>query len=726
MTDQLRSLLSLLPEGGPGADARALVRRAYQYAQERLVDAADLTERLGVASILAELHLDAEVMAATLLQQVSDEDELRDTFGENVAALVRCIARLDEVEDRVRQDEERERDSQEIESLRKFFIAMAEDDIRVIFIKLAERIYRMRSAQASSPAVQQRLARGTLEIYAPLANRLGIWQWKAELEDLAFRYLNPSTYHELEQLLAARQDERQQRVQRHIERLRQALRDAGIPHKIKGRPKHIYSIYSKMRRKSIPLSQVYDAEGIRVIVQTEPQCYQVLGIVHQLWTPIPSEFDDYIANPKPNGYQSLHTAVIGEDGRALEVQIRTEEMDYVAEFGVAAHWRYKEQEAKVSPQLMEHIAALRQGVRDLTEAARDARSFIKELRSADFFESRIFVFTPHGKVIELPQGATPIDFAYAIHTEIGHHCRGARVNGQWVPLNHHLKTGDQVEIITSKSGGPSRDWLNTELGFVKTNRARQKIRQWFRRQTREENVARGRAIVEQELKRLGLDSTFSVEEIAELFTKHYQRLDEFLYAVGIGDVGSERLIHRIEMLWQRSGGGDEETELPEETLLAPPPPMPSPSRPTDLQVQGTGGLLTRLAQCCHPLPGDEIIGYVTRGKGVTIHRRDCPNILRLGQTERERLIEVSWGRSEATFPVQVSIQAYDRSRLLHDITAVLADEDIYVLAVKTGKRNRYNILPIYITIEVSSLTQLNRVLNKLAQVPNVIDVRRRV
>ena len=720
----LTSLLSSLPEGGPGADARALVRRAYQYAQGAGVDDATLRRSLSVASILADLHLDAEVMAATLLQRTGQPDSIQEAFGESVAGLVRCLARLDEVEGRVRQDEERERDTQELESLRKFFIAMAEDDIRVIFIKLAERIHQMREAQQALAETQQRLARGTLEIYAPLANRLGIWQWKAELEDLSFRYLNPFTYYEMERLLAARRDERQARVRHHIEVLQQALREAGIPHKIKGRPKHIYSIYSKMRRKSIPLSQVYDAEGIRVIVETEPQCYQVFGIVHQLWTPIPSEFDDYIANPKPNGYQSLHTAVIGEDGRALEVQIRTEEMDYVAEFGVAAHWRYKEQEAKVSPQLMEHIAALRQGVRNLTEAARDARTFIKELRSADFFENRIFVFTPHGKVIELPQGATPIDFAYAIHTEIGHRCRGARVNGRWVPLDHPLQTGDQVEIITSKSGGPSRDWLNAELGFVKTNRARQKIRQWFRRQTREENVARGRAIVEQELKRLGLENDFTVEEIAEMFAKRYPRVDEFLYAVGVGDVGTERLVHRIELRQQREQPQEEE-ELPEETLIAP-PSVSQPLQTGDLQVQGTGGLLTRLAQCCHPLPGDEIVGYVTRGRGVTIHRRDCPNILRLSQIERERLIEVSWGTSQATFAVQVLIQAYDRARLLHDITAVLANEDVNLTAVKTGKRNRYNILPIYVTIEVPSLTKLDRVLSKLGQIPNIVEVRRNV
>ncbi len=720
----LTSLLSSLPEGGPGADARALVRRAYQYAQEAGVDDATLERSLSVASILADLHLDAEVMAATLLQRTGQPDSIRELFGESVAGLVRCLARLDEVEGRVRQDEERARDTQELESLRKFFIAMAEDDIRVIFIKLAERIHQMREAQQAPAEVQQRLARGTLEIYAPLANRLGIWQWKAELEDLSFRYLNPATYHEMERLLASRRDERQARVQRHIRLLQEALRKAGIPHKIKGRPKHIYSIYSKMRRKSISLAQVYDAEGIRVIVETEPQCYQVLGIVHQLWTPIPAEFDDYIANPKPNGYQSLHTAVIGEDGRALEVQIRTEEMDYVAEFGVAAHWRYKEQEAKVSPQLMEHIAALRRGVRDLTEAARDARTFIKELRKADFFENRIFVFTPKGKVIELPPRATPIDFAYAIHTEVGHRCRGARVNGRWVPLDHPLQTGDQVEIVTGKSGGPSRDWLNAELGFVKTNRARQKIRQWFRRQTREENVARGRAIVEQELKRLGLENDFTVEEIAEMFAKRYPRVDEFLYAVGVGDVGTERLVHRIELRQQREQPQEEE-ELPEETLIAP-PAVSRPPQTGDLHVQGTGGLLTRLAQCCHPLPGDEIVGYVTRGRGVTIHRRDCPNILRLGRLERERLIEVSWGTSQATFAVQVLIQAYDRTRLLHDITAVLANEEVNLTAVKTGKRNRYNILPIYITIEVPSLTKLDRVLSKLGQIPNIVEVRRNV
>ena len=427
-------------------------------------------------------------------------------------------------------------------------------------------------------------------------------------------------------------------------------------------------------------------------------------------------FDDYIANPKPNGYQSLHTAVIGEDGAAFEIQIRTSKMDFIAEFGVAAHWRYKEQGAPVDDRVIDQIAQMRQSVQELRQDSGDAQDFIKTMRS-DVFQDRVYVFTPKGRVIDLPAGATPLDFAYHIHTEIGHRCRGARVNGRWTPLNYQLRTGEQVQIITGRTGGPSRDWLNEELGFVKTSRATQKIKQWFRQEGREQNISRGWAIVEQEIKRLGL--SWTIDEVYNLFSKHFQRREDFLAAVGVADITSERIVNRIEDVLHREGGGE---ELPEPEI-APPPPPQSVGK---VVIQGAGELLTRVALCCKPLPGEEIIGYVTRGRGVTIHRRDCPNILRLELAERDRLIEMDWGNEEETFAVQVIVTAYDRSALLRDITALMGNEGVNIVSVKTGKRDRYNILPIYLTLEVPNLRKLNRVLGKAEQIPNVIEARRSV
>ncbi len=391
----------------------------------------------------------------------------------------------------------------------------------MIFIKLADRLHNMRTLEFLSARSQIRMARETLQIFAPLANRLGIWVWKAELEDLAFRYLNPKTYEQMADLLATRNELRQDRVKAHVEALRRALHEAGIAAEIKGRPKHIYSIYHKMRRKNVPFSRIYDVEGLRVVVDSEPQCYQVLGIAHRLWKPVPGEFDDYIAHPKPNGYQSLHTAVIGQDGASLEIQIRTHEMDYFAEYGYAAHWRYKERGVRTNPQLVEQISAIRESVQELTHETRDARTFMDSMR-VDVFQDRVFAFTPKGKVIDLPTGATPLDFAYYLHTEVGHACRGARVNGRWTNLDYPLHTGDQVEIILGRKGGPSRDWLNEDLGYVTTTRARQKIRQWFRRQGREENIARGQETVDRILKRLSL--SMSTTEIAELSSAGSTRL----------------------------------------------------------------------------------------------------------------------------------------------------------------------------------------------------------
>jgi GTP pyrophosphokinase len=560
----------------------------------------------------------------------------------------------------------------------------------------------MRTLDALKPERRKTFARETMDIFAPLANRLGVWQWKWELEDLSLRHLDPTIYYEIADHIEERRVERQVNIQRHIKVLQQNLDKEGIEAEITGRPKQIYSIYRKMQRKNVPFDQIYDVRGLRVLTQTLPDCYRILGIVHGLWNPIPGEFDDYIATPKDNMYQSLHTAVLSDDGKTLEVQIRTREMHQIAEYGIAAHWRYKEG-GKRDRAFEARIAWLR-WLMEWRQELTDAGEFLDAIKT-DIFEDRVYAFTPKGKVLDLPMGATPIDFAYQIHTEIGHRCRMARANGKLVGLDHQLQNGDQVEILTSRRQGPSRDWLNPSLGYVKTNRARSKIRQWFRRQDREQNIFQGREILERELKRLGLE--LSHESVAKLF--EYEKLDDFLAAIGFGDVNSQQIASKI----AQARDSAEEKEIPVE-------PPPSFDTVEGIQVQGTGGLLTRLAKCCTPLPGNEIVGYVTRGRGVTIHRRDCPNILRLDDTDR--LIEVSWGTKSQTFPVTIHITAYDRTKLLSEISTIIGAEDINIAAVRQGVKN--NISIFYITVEVNSIAQLSGVLAKIDKLPNVIESRR--
>ncbi|HNT74108.1 MAG TPA: bifunctional (p)ppGpp synthetase/guanosine-3',5'-bis(diphosphate) 3'-pyrophosphohydrolase [Anaerolineae bacterium] len=728
----LGDVLSHLPGGVAGTESRNLVRRAYQFAetahagQFRMSGEPYIQHPLYVAYALAELHFDPAVIAAGLLHDVLEDcnvtpEQLRDDFGEEVLTLVNGVTKIKAVERFVSQDSERVRDLQELESLRKLLIAMAEDDIRIIFIKLADRLHNMRTLAALLPKNQLRMARETLEIFAPLASRLGIWVWKAELEDLSFRYLNPTMYYELARLLDSRREERQDGLKKRIQLLNAALAREMISAKIKGRPKHIYSIYRKMRRKNVPFTRVYDAEGLRVIVDTNAQCYQVLGIVHQLWKPVPGEFDDYIAHPKPNGYRSLHTAVVSEEGDALEIQIRTREMDRVAEYGVATHWYYKEpNNVSVDAAMIKHIATIRQSVHELAQEDNDVRVFIDSITS-DVFQERVYVFTPKGKVIDLPFGATPLDFAYAVHTEIGHRCRGARVNGRWTPLDYQLRTGERVEIVVGRLGGPSRDWLNDTLGFVKTHRARQKIRQWFSHQSREENISQGRAILDKEIKRLGI--VISIEETFQLFSGRYKQEDDFLLAIGVHDLANETLANRLEQYLGEQRRAQEKVD--DDQQPSPPPPPPSlDSLSAMVNICGAGDLLTHIAKCCNPLPGEEVVGYVTRGRGVTIHRCDCRNILKMSAEEQVRLIEVNWGVAKQTFPVQVVATAYDRAGLLHDMTGVIADLDINLSGVSLGKRDRYNIVPVYITLEIPSFATLARVLAKLEKIQNVIDVRR--
>lgn len=713
----LSDVLERLPAGEHADGTRALVERAYAVAERahagtnRKSGEPYIQHPLAVAYLLAEIGMDPDTIAAGLLHDVVEDSDLTlqdlaQEFGPRIAELVDGVTKLERIEqeriDRSGRKGEALRRGHESESLRKMFLAMAQD-IRVVVIKLADRLHNMRTLEALEAERRKTIAHETLEIFAPLANRLGVWQWKWELEDLSLRHLDPATYDEIAALIEERRPEREAGIRHHIEILRRRLAEEGIEAEISGRPKHIYSIYRKMQRKGVPFRQVYDVRGIRVITQTVPDCYRILGIVHGLWKPIPGEFDDYIATPKENMYQSLHTAVVGEDGKTLEVQIRTWEMHTVAEYGVAAHWRYKER-GKRDQDLEAKIAWLRT-LMEWRHEATSADEFVDAMKT-DVFQDRVYTFTPKGKLIDLPVGSTPIDFAYHVHTEIGHRCRGARVNGKLVSLDYQLQNGDQVEILTSRRGGPSRDWLNPALGYVKTNRARSKIRQWFRREDREQNIVQGRAIVERELRRLGLEEELDHESVAGLFG--YENLDDFYAAVGFGDINSQNIATKIAEARAR----EEKSQA-----ATPPPPV---QRVEGIQVRGTGDLLTRLAQCCHPLPGDTIIGYVTRGRGVTIHRRDCPNILRLRDTER--LIEVSWGPQPPTVPVTITITAYDRMRLLNEISGIISAENINIAAVSHGREK--NISTFYITVELNNIAQLSRVLTKISRLPNVIEARR--
>ena len=698
---------------------RELVAEAYTLAelihegQRRVSGEPYFQHCLAVASMLAELRLDPRTIAAGLLHDVVEDSllsvqDLEGYFGEEVADLVDGVTKLGEIElskmGRLTYDEK------ESESLRKMFLAMFRD-VRVVLIKLADRLHNMRTLGSLPEERRKRLARETLEIFAPLANRLGIWQWKWELENLGLRYLNPRRYREIARLVAVRQPLREGDIQHYVDVLYQQLAEERIPNEhISGRPKHIYSIYRKMERKGLPFDQIYDMRGIRVIVDTIAQCYRVLGIVHGLWRPIPGEFDDYIATPKDNMYRSLHTAVVADDGKTLEVQIRTREMHETAEFGIAAHWRYKEGGKQHDIEFKEKINWLRM-LMEWRDDITNGTEFIASLKT-DVFQDRVYTFTPRGDVIDLPSGSTAIDFAYHIHTEIGHRCRGTKVNGKLVGLDYQLENGDQVSILTTKRGGPSRDWLNPALGYTKTTRARSKIRQWFRRQKRGENIALGRDLLERELKRLGVGG-MTHEKVFQLFNdERYEKTEDFMAALGYGDVSNQQIATRI-IEAERRDKVKEEIELP--TL----PPATSVVD-EGVTVMGTGGLLTRLARCCNPVPGDEIIGYVTRGRGVTVHRRDCPNMLRVD--EQERLIEVDWGAEKKTYPVTIHITAYDRGGLMRDISAVVAAADINVTSFNVTKSK--NIANLSATLEISEFAELSSVLAQIERLPNVVRAQR--
>ncbi len=699
-----------------------LIERAYEFAamahegQKRKSGEAYIHHPVAVAAILADVGMDSVTLAAALLHDVAEDTEvtledIENTFGKEVASLVDGVTKLSQVDQYASSSAREGKNVQQAENLRKMFLAMI-NDVRVIIIKLADRLHNMRTLGSLSPAKQKRIATETMEIYAPLANRLGIWQVKWELQDLAFRYLEPDVYQELASRLRQRRMEREKQVKQVVVILEREMKKARIPADVTGRPKHLYSIWRKMQRKGVDFSQIYDVQGVRIIVKELGQCYQALGIVHSLWRPIPQEFDDYIANPKDNMYRSLHTAVIGPRGRPLEVQIRTREMHRTAEYGIAAHWRYKEPNSRRDVEFENKIAWLRQ-LMDWRQEIQDAEDFVNSMKT-DVFQDRVYVFTPAGDIIDLPAGATPIDFAYAIHTEVGHRCRGARVNGRLVGLDYQLKTGDQVEIITAKRGGPSRDWVNPDLGYVVTTRARNKIRVWFKKQNRQENITLGREMLERELRRLNIEQ--KLEWIADLFDMD---LDDLLAAIGYGDVTLHQVVGQITN--KRYGEDREELPLSGEPLERKPMVIMSDS----INVLGIDGVMATPARCCNPLPGDEIVGYITRGRGITVHRRDCPNVKAIQEREPDRLINVEWTQVAAQqYPVRIKVSAYDRSGLLHDVSALLAAENVNILESKTSVNSKNHIAEISATLEINGIIQLSRLLAKIERLPTILEARR--
>ncbi|HJS28202.1 MAG TPA: bifunctional (p)ppGpp synthetase/guanosine-3',5'-bis(diphosphate) 3'-pyrophosphohydrolase [Anaerolineales bacterium] len=738
--------MDLLPDDYTPAD-REVVMRAYETAdrahkgQKRASGEPYVNHCLAVAAILTEYRVPAEVIAAGLLHDTVEDtdltlDDLRKEFGDEVARLVDGVTKLTTLPRVSRGDQHAEEDLEEngskkksrtrkradpdaedeersrsrkydmaSETLRKTFLAMG-DDVRVVLIKLADRLHNMRTLGILPEAKRRTIARQTMDIFAPLANRLGIWQIKWELEDLGFRYTEPDRYKEIAELLADRRVNRETQLKKIENKLKEVLDEASIEAVIISRPKHIYSIYKKMTRKEVPFDMVHDVRGVRILVPDINSCYAALGVIHTRWRPIPYEFDDYIAAPKENFYQSLHTAVIWEDGKTLEVQIRTPEMDQQAEYGIAAHWRYKEGSRR-DEEFERRIVWLRQ-LMEWRQDVEDAVEFVDGMKT-DVFGDRVYVFTPKGDIIDLPSESTPIDFAFHVHTEVGYRCRGAKVNGKLVSLDHQLETGDIVEILTAKHGGPSRDWLNPNLGLVKSQRARSKIRRWFKRQAREQNLVQGKNIFDRELRRLGL-SDVDLSSLAKSF--EFKTVDDFYVAIGCGDLQVGRTVNHL-ILEEDGKKGD---AIP----ITRPSVPPRGADRDSIRVLGLKGLLTTFGRCCNPAPGDDIIGYITRGRGATIHRRDCPNVLRV--TDRERLVRVSWGEPKTTFPVPIRIKAYDRDGLMRDISTVISDENINMGQINVDVNKNQAVFNIL--LEVDDISQLSRVLTRLENLPNVMEAQR--
>lgn len=703
------------------AEDVALLRRAYAFAeaahdgQNRISGEPYISHPLEVALILSELDMDVATLVAALLHDVVEDtqvelEEITSEFGEEVALIVDGVTKLSRLEFKSKEEAQ-------AENLRKMFLAMAKD-IRVLLIKLADRLHNMRTLAYHSEEKQYEIAQETLEIFVPLAHRLGIFRFKWELEDLSFLYLEPETYHELARRLKVKRKEREEYVHQLIERLEHELEKAGLKADIAGRPKNLYSIYTKMLKQGKDLDEIYDKIAIRVIVDSVRNCYGALGIIHTLWKPLPGRFKDYIAMPKPNMYQSLHTTLIGRGGEPFEVQIRTCEMHRTAEYGIAAHWRYKEGKPG-DKNLDEKLSWLRQ-ILEWQQEVKDTREFMESLR-IDLFADTVFVFTPKGDVIELPRGACPVDFAYRVHTEVGHKCVGATVNGKLVPLDYQLANGDIVRVMTSKqSTGPSRDWLN----FVKTSQSKACIRRWFRKEKREENIIRGRDLLEQELNNYNLDAReFLKEETLLKIGKKFSlsKTDDLFAALGDGSLTTNQVIGKLTEDFFRQRRLDEllSRNVRKKSTTA--------KRGAGVTIKGIQDLEARFAHCCNPLPGDKIIGYITRGRGVSVHRQDCPNVQahRQNDTDRERLIEVEWDDdNQGVYTAEIEVVAIDRPRLTMDVMAVVAEAKITINSIFSRAARKNKLATIKLKVEIKDPEHLQAIMQRISQIKDVMEVRR--
>ena len=703
----------------PKADTE-LIERAYNYAmiahagQKRISGEPYIIHPVEVALILTEIEMDTQTICAALLHDVIEDTDIGymsivNDFGEEIALLVDGVTKLSRINFKSKEDAQ-------VENLRRMFIAMAKD-IRVILIKLADRLHNMRTLQFQSERKQKEIAQETMDIFAPLAHRLGVFKFKWELEDLAFSYLDPEMYYEIAKRLKQKRKEREDYVHAIIEQIYSGLEQIGIQADIEGRPKNIYSIYKKMIKQGKDIYEIYDKIAIRVVVNDIRDCYGVLGIIHTMWKPLPGRFKDYIATPKPNLYQSLHTTLIGEGGEPFEVQIRTEEMHRTAEYGIAAHWRYKEGTNPREKKFDEKLSWLRQ-ILEWQQEVKDTNEFMESLK-IDLFDDTVFVFTPKGKVIELPKGACPVDFAYRVHTEVGHKCTGAKVNGRIVPLDFPLGNGDIVEILTSKnSPGPSFDWLN----FVKTSSAKSRIKNWFNREKRQENIIRGRDLLEKELKKKHFNPKEMLKEdkLQEVSRKFgYNSVDDLFAAIGDGNITVNGVMNKQKELFFHDA--HVEDMLP---LNITDKALPRREKDTGaLRIKGVDDVAIRLSRCCNPLPGDPVLGYITRGRGVSVHRRDCPNLQSYLQHEKDRIIEVEWADDRGIYTVELELKAMDRSRLTTDVMTIIADMRINIHSV-FSRATKNNEAIMNFKLEIKDLAQLNAVIQRIHKVKDVLEVRR--
>ncbi len=705
------------------------LKAAYEYCSglKAPVEAEHRLQAQGVemVGILLTLSMDLDTLEAALLYPFLetgylDPERVREDFGDNIARLLQGVADMEAIRSlqHVHSDQSSE---VQVDRVRRMLLAMVED-VRAVVVKLAERITCLREVKNADEETRVLVAKEIANIYAPLANRLGIGQLKWELEDLSFRYLHPETYKRIARLLDEKRLAREAYIDDFVAGLSRSLAESDIEAEVYGRPKHIYSIWRKMQKKSLDFDELFDVRAVRVVTRHLQDCYAALGVVHTQWRHIPREFDDYVANPKPNGYQSIHTVVIGPEGKTVEIQIRTDQMHQDAELGVAAHWKYKEGAGTTKQSGFEDKIAWLRKLLAWQEDMAESGSLVDELRS-QVFEDRVYVFTPKGEVVDMPLGATPLDFAYYIHSQIGHRCIGAKIDGRIVPFTYQLQTGDQVEIITQKQPNPSRDWMNPNQGFLRTSRARSKVATWFKKQDRDKNILAGREVLDKELVRLGL--TFSQIDKAALERFNVTHLDDLLAGIGGGDLRINQLLNYLQGQYKKPTSAEQDEAVLRQLELKAAKKTPDNKGQGHIVVQGVGNLMTSTARCCQPIPGDEIVGFITQGRGISIHRSDCEQLKELTSHHPERMVDAVWGENySGGYNLTLRVIANDRSGLLRDITTILANEKINVMGVNSRSNRKQQTATIDMELEVYNIDILSRTLAKISQLPDILEAKR--